>query len=334
MANTLGRQQVVGFGKQSSRGTGVTAAYWFRRNGEFTPNENVEYVVDDSAIGNNSMSRGSDPARQWAEPTIPFFVDLASWGAIEFNNADSYAVAGNADASGNVYDHTSKVGTATSIADKLLSINVDDATRGDLDYDDAILNGYKLDFNMSTKLTGTLDFVSKYSASGSQTVALVTPNYFMGRHITVKIGTAVSTLAAFSCKSGSIEISNGVNNDESAFNLGTVDIADHHKTERTATITLNKFLADNTYMAYFKAGTELAVEITIEDTATTIGTAANPLIKYTFPVCTVQSVPSNGLSDIRGEDLTLTAHYGLDDDESASYLYKSFITNLVDIYSA
>lgn len=336
MANTLGRQQVVGFGTQTARGSAKTADYFFRRNGDFDEGRNVEHLIDDSALGVNSPSRGVDVSKQWAEPTIPFFVDIASFGAIEYHNADSYSKTANADPAGTVVDHTYKVGTVASLSDKLVTINVEDLTLVDQNFVDAILNSIKLNFDMSSRVSAEASFISKYPVSGATTVAFTDPTYFMGRHVTIKLATSVSGLAnasAMAVKSGSLERSNNVNGDDTAFNLGSADIADHHMRERTATLTLNKFLADNTYLDYLEAGTEVAVQIAIVDTTATIGTAENPSLVYTFPKMSVKSEIKNGISDIRSEDLVLTAHYGLDDVESASYLYKVGITNLVADYA-
>jgi hypothetical protein len=75
-----------------------------------------------------------------------------------------------------------------------------------------------------------------------------------------------------------------------------------------------------------------ALKIHIVDTATTIGTAANPSYTVTFPKVSIKTDTGGDNNTRRTESITFQAHYGLDDVESASYLYKVEMTNLVPTY--
>lgn len=332
----IGRDQVVGVGLQSTRGTGVSADYWLQKiNFEF--NREVTHVADVSALGVSAMSAGVAVANKKSAPTISAYVDINAFGLLSYLDFETYADSANADGSGNVYDHTYKVGVATT-NERLATINVEDGNlEGDQDVVDAMLNKSTLSFDMDNYVTTDLEFVGKYPVGGTNTSSFSTPTNFLGRHVTIKYATSVSGLSGgttLTSKSGSVVINGNINNDSKAFNLGNIDIADHHKQGRNIEISISRYLEDQAFIDLMESGATRALQITIVDTGTTIGTAANPTLVYTFPKVSFKSTPAGGNDELRTEDLVLMPHYGLDNAESASYMAKLVVTNLVTDYEA
>jgi len=296
--------------------------------------------MDTSSYGVSAESSGVTVVKQHAEPTLTGYVDIDSWVLIEYAGSESYGVAANADASGLVYDHTFKAGLG-ALSDRLLSIAIEEGnTKGDEDIEDAILNSLNLNLNMSQRVGFEAQFIGKYPVAGANTSAFNTPVFFGAQNITVKITTGATRVAdlaaatAANVKSGTVTRNYNVNNDDSAFIFnGTGDIADHHQQSKNAEITLEKFMTDNTFRNYEKLGTTIAVQIIIEGGSLLTGaTTAKPKVVYTFPSCTVKRANGGDSNVLRTETLTITPHYGLDDVESASYMTKSVVTNLVATY--
>lgn len=334
MAGSLERQRLVGLGRQTARGTGVTADYWLQKTG-FTANRQAEHMNDEAANGSNAETKGADVSRRWAEPSIPVYVDLNSWGFVEYSNSDSYAVAAVSGESV-VYDHTMKVGI-TSITNKFMTLNADDPTVGDEDYVDFVINSLSNTFKTNERLSAEIGGVSQYPTGGTNTAALATPQYFYGRQVTVELAATVSAFSSstFGATDVTFDRNNNVDTSEtSAFQLGDIDIADHVIQSRSAELKVGKVLTNSTYIDYGKLATYRAARLTIVDTSVTLGNASNPTITITLPVVTVKSEPAGDSNARRTESLTITPHYGLDDAESASYLYKVVVRNTVADYSA
>ena len=333
MAISLGRHQTIGIGRQGTRGTGDTANYWLRKTA-WSENPVEQQIFDESAAGTNSATRGVGVDRLHAEPSVSGYIDINSFGLIEYANGDTYGSPSEVESG--VYDHEIKVGT-TTYADKFLTLNIDDAkTDGDLDFIDAIINTLNMPLNIGQRAMFDASFVSRYRASGTNTAAFVTPQYFYSKNITVKFASSVANFdTAASVYSASLNRSNNVNSDETAFVYdGTQNISNHHMTERSAELTFSQLATGLTYKDYAKDGDVIACQIVISDPSTTIGAASNPTLTYTFPTCSVKVARNEENGQLRKEDLTLTAHEGLDDDESATYLYKVEIRNTVADYSS
>lgn len=335
MANSIERSRFIGLARQAARDTADgTANYWMRKL-SFTPGRQSEHVMDESAIGVTAETSGVDVTRRWAEPSMEVYVDINAWGLVEYANSETYAVETTSGETA-VYDHTFKVGTSSNPSN-LLTINSEDPTLGDLDFADTIINGITMNMNTNARLNATIDAVSQYPASGSSTSAIATPQYFYGRQVTVEMAATVSAFSSstFGATGVTFTRSNNVDTGEgSAFQLGNIDIADHVMQSKSAELTIGKVLTNSTYLDYDKAATTRAVRLTVSDTATTLGTAANPTIQITFPLVSVKSEQSGDNNARRMENLTITPHYGENDDESASYLYKVVVTNTVADYSA
>lgn len=334
MAGSIERQRVIGIGRQAARGSGTTADYWLRKL-SFTPGRQTEHLHDESAIGNNAQTSGTNFSRRWSTPSFQAYIDLNAWGLIEYANSDSYAVA-TAAGETVVYDHTFKSGIS-SITQKFLSVNTEDATLGDEDYDDAIIDSIEMPINMNSRLMATVNLVGKYPASGTSTSSIVTPQYFYGRQVTVELAATVAAFSSstFGATNVNFNRNNNVDSSEvSAFQLGNVDIADHVMTSKTAELTVGKVLTGATYIDYDKLATLRAVRLTIADTATTIGNASNPTMIITLPYCSIKAEESGDNNSRRLENLVITPHYGTDDDEEAAYMSKVVIRNTVADYAA
>lgn len=66
MAKYIGRQINVGFGKETTRGTAVAIARWLPKT-DFSFDEKMETIQDESSIGVITDARDSFVAKRWAE---------------------------------------------------------------------------------------------------------------------------------------------------------------------------------------------------------------------------------------------------------------------------
>src|SRR5665811_281042 len=168
MAVTIDRQTNVGLAKESSRGTAVAPTYWLPHQ-EVSIQDRVEKAVDNSALGRIEEAFDADITSQWAEGSLAGVIYADSVGLLMLNTFGAVSTAANADASGDVYDHTFSVQNSTSHPS--ITVAVKDQNE-DLAYALGMLESFELtaELNQFVRYSGA--FQAKASASATNTAAV------------------------------------------------------------------------------------------------------------------------------------------------------------------
>lgn len=286
MTNLIGRQISYGLGVESTRGTAVAPDFWVRHLSADVWTK-TDKIFNESANGNVVGANQADIARQWSEGTLEAKVQSDSFGVVLYGALGAVSTDGNADASGNVYDHTFTL--ANSTTPKSLTI-AQKSANADRAYALAVVNSFGLKVEAGEYATFELGVMAKKHASASNTVAYTSEDEFTSKHASVKFATNVAGLSgatAISVESVSLNIARNV---EPYWAHGSVEPAEINGGRVDITGSMVLRWDSETYENLFYNNTNQAVEIELVNTDVTIGTAANPTITITMPTVSIESI--------------------------------------------
>jgi hypothetical protein len=278
-------------------------------------------------MGRNEKFNDSAVVAKWADGKLEGKVGDITIGYLLYNIFGDLTTTANADASGNVKDHTFNI-TQTKVAPSLTVARKDPKTsrRHAL----AILADLEITAEAGgwVKVSGTLQ--AKAGVDSTETVAFVVENEFTSKHVIAKLAANVSGLAAASdiaTKSIKITIKRSVNafipngaDEPVAFDIGTSEV------EGEAVLRyLNTTYEDLSY-----ANTARALQVTIKNTDVTIGTAANPGLVFTAPRVRLNTFSmSTDLDNVIEQTVGISGELDL----TAGYMLRAVLTNLQTAYS-
>lgn len=286
MADIIGRQISYGIGKETTRGTAVSAGHWLRHLSADLWTK-VDKTLNESANGTNVKYNDSDIARQWAEGTLEGKVQTESFGMVLLGALGTVASVANADASGDVYNHTFSI--ANSSTPQSLTI-VQKSANADRAYALAMVDNLNITAEAGEYVKFNMGVTAKKHASATSTVAYIDETEFTSKHITAKMAANVAGLTgatAIDVESVSLDVNRNL---EPYFAHGSVDVSEINSTtvEITGSITLR--WDASTYEDLFYADTKQAFQLVMDNTDVTIGTAANPSITITVPKASIETL--------------------------------------------
>jgi hypothetical protein len=321
----IGRRVSVGFGIESVSGTGVAPAAWFKHLSlDFQRRTTV--IQNDSAIGRQEKNNDSAIVGKYADGKFEGKVGDITIGYLLYNIFGDLATTTNADASGNVKDHTFNV-SQTKVSPSLTVARVDPKTsrRHAL----AMIAELEIAFETGgwVKVNGSLS--AKVGTTSSETVAFAAENEFTSKHIISKLAANVSGIGAATAletKSGKITIKRDVTafipqgtDEPVSFDIGPTDF--------TGELVL-RYLNTTQEDLWF-ANTVQALKIAISNTDVTIGTSAHPGLAFTAPRVRLSSFGmSNDLDSIVEQTVGISGEL----DMTAGYMLRAVLTNLQTSY--
>lgn len=140
----IGRLVQVGIGKESTRGTAVTATYWNPWI-DLTIDEKKEFAVDDQSYGIIEDNTNQTQTRKWAQGSLAGNVLDQSTGLLFYSMFGGYGVSGPTDSA---YTHTFTIGQ--SAQHQSLTFNLHDPLSAqDYQYANGVVE--KLELDMALK---------------------------------------------------------------------------------------------------------------------------------------------------------------------------------------
>jgi len=277
MNTKIGAQESVAIGKESTAGIAVVATHTIPTDGSQSLNSGAEYTKDEQARGSRAIRSNSEISLLKTEPGFGGDVMSESIGIILEGMFGSVSSAANADASGNVYDHTYSVLEDTALPTYTIrTLNgVEDIMST---YN--VVNELTINFAADSRATYTVSYMGQ-----KQEVATGTPAYdsddapFRATDAIVKLATSLAGLDAadsICVISGSITFTNNIQ----TFKCTESD--EHSKivgTGFSVSGSLTLLFEDGTYRDFNLGGTKRALRIDLINTGVTIGTAANPQLQ-------------------------------------------------------
>jgi len=316
----IGRLRQIGIGKESTKGTKVDATYWIGvESGKVIPL--VEFAENG---GNNGRIEGPTQSHVVKSDCITSFTASvrSDWIGMLLKAAFGAVSSGAASGETIVYEHTYTV------------LNSNDHTAYTIRHKDGITAEYST-YSMLNKLTlsceagGLLmcdaEFIGRSLAAEAATPAYTTNYTWKGSEGTIKVGAAITNLAAASAVGFhklKLEIDKGLLVHHA---FGSVTHTDAFNSALKVTGELELVHSANTYRDYIPAGSNLAMRIAF--IGDTIGNAEKRELQITLAKCAFDKWEvTDANDDIQIETIGFTAQYDI--DESSPQMIGAVLTNL------
>lgn len=307
MAKAIGRLADVGVGRESTRGTGVAATLWLPK--QTAGFDDVANKVD-SALAYGNIGMGNDS----------YVTHLNSEGELGFDMGDQtigyflYAAIGTLNSSGptdSAYTHTLTL--LNSNQHTSLTLHIKEANVAARRYTRCMVDELTFDLKPDDVVKVTAKLVANPSQDTVDTPAYTAENKFLGRHLTFKLASLASGLAAaaqISVKSLKFTIKNNVVLDHvMGATVQPEDILNRNF-EITGEVEID--YQDRTYVNLMKNGTYNAVRIQLTNTDVVIGASTRPTFTLDLSRCHFSAWTVNRNNDeIMSQKFTFTALYDI-----------------------
>ncbi len=321
MTKFIGRQVSVGVGVESTPGTAVAPTDWYKQIG-LSFQRKATLIQNDSAMGRVERHNDSAIAEKWAEGAISGKISDVLIGYFLYQLFGSLSTEANADASGDVYDHTFTV--ANSVGAKYLTIVRKDPN-SNRRYSLASFDEFEITWEAGqwVRFSGTLK--SKPGATNTDNAAYTAEHEFTSKHVTIKRADTAAGLGAavaIPVKSGRLTFTRPT---ELYFATGSIEPTDANTLafEVGGELVLQYNNADIEDDWYADTAQALLIDFTNSDA--TIGTAANPSLVFTLPQVKFSTFDiSDDLDGIVEQTVGFGAEFNTDD----SAMITALLTNL------
>lgn len=271
MTQIIGRLEDVGIGIETTRGTAVAPTYWLATD-EKTHDDKANIVMDDAAHGVLGEVSHAALTRQWADGTIRGSVGQSSIGAF------LTLLAGAAPSTSTTLgEYTHTFTQANNVTNKSGTIAYKDGNQ-DLRFAMAMLDSLTLTMELDQFFKYEANFISKKSATATNTVSRSLENIFAPTYAGVKLAATQGDLGAataINVRSASVTFAK---NAEAKQVLGSADLNDVHNRTLQVTGTLEVYYDNTTYKDYVFSQTERALRLQVVNTGVTLANSSNPRI--------------------------------------------------------
>ncbi len=328
MSKGIGRLFGVGIAKETSRGTPISSASFWIPFGEAAVEEKDQKVTDEQSFGVIEDSLGQSIVKQWAEVNIKAPIGDKHFPLLLFAALGGLSTGANADASGNVKDHTITV--AQSAQHQSLTVFLKDPLAS-ADYKHAlgVVESLEIEYQLGKFLEYSASLRAKKGTSASLSTAYAAENRFLPQHLTFKLASTLAGLGAASAtniRSLKLKISKNVEDDDV---LGSVAPNDFLNKEFMIEGELEALWNDETFKTLALAATPQAIRLDLKNTDATIGTAANPQIRIDLAKVVFKEITRPiKINDLVKQTLSFKAHYSASDTKMITIL----VTNLQASY--
>ena len=258
MTKVIGRLSQIGIGAESTRGTSVASDYTVPvTNIDF--DDKVEYADNDSGFGRIEEKNDAAVIKRWAEGQYEGKIFDQSVG-LELMALFGASPSSAQRTTTGVYDHTFTL--AQNNQHKSLTLSYEDANL-DLRYAMAMLNTWSLELAVDNYARRTANFVSKKSASASNSMSYVNENEFIPKDITFKVATDLAGLdgaSAIKIRSFNMEVNKNV---EALYVLGSNEPDDIANKQFAVTGSFEAYFNETTYRDFVLNGSQKALRIDI-----------------------------------------------------------------------
>jgi len=326
MPNTLwvGRRQSVGIGLETTRGVGVSPAYWLNAL-SFSFSDKPVRARSEASFG--GIWGGDQSPVVFTPAEGEFDVELGdqSFGAILVALLGSISSASNGDDS---YTHTYTLQNDNQ-HDSLSITTIDPI--GNFIYELAMINSLELTIEPDSLIHYTVNFISKGSTdTAGQSASFGAERKFVGRMLQFKLASLTSGLAAASkinLKSLTLRFEKNAEANQTLSTIQPEDVV-NKLFSISGEITLD--YSDRTYLNLVKEGTYQAVRVNL--THTDDAGSGNP---YAFNIdlskCDFEDFdPDFSLDEIVTQTVSFTALY--DSGNNDNLFQNCTLTNQVASY--
>lgn len=190
MSKFIGRRFNIGLGKESTRGTAVVASYWYPKM-DFSVEDQVDTVIDNSGIGVIEDSNSSDIVKKYSEGNIAGRITDTGFGLIlmaVFGTDNKTTTAGES----TVYDHTFSM--LQSSQHPSLTIAVVEPNSTGLRYPLAMVESLQITAEINKYAMYKVGFRANTPSATANTASFTAENTFLPQHGTVKISPTLTSI--------------------------------------------------------------------------------------------------------------------------------------------
>lgn len=328
MSKGIGRLMQMGVAKETSRGTPEAAATYWIPFSEAAVDERRDFVTEDQSRGVIEGSAGERLVKKFVEASVKAPIGDRHFGLVllaALGSVNSAAHSGETI----VYDHTFSVNE--SAQHQALSLFLDDPLGG-ADYKHGLgtVKSLEIKYERGRMIDYALSLLAKTGTSATLTPSTVTENLFLPQHATFKLATNLAGLSAASAtviRSLSLKIEKNIEHDDV---LGNVEPSDFLNKQFVISGELEAtWQNESDFKTAFLAGTQKALRIQLQDTATTLGTASNPTLTIDLAkVIFGELTRPISVNNVIMQRLQFKAHYSISDTK----MVQAVLTNLVATY--
>lgn len=176
-------------------------------------------------------------------------------------------------------------------------------------------------------LMADVEMIGQGRENGTGTAAFVTSNFFTAGMLTTKIAAAITNLSGASALP-TTDLKLTIERDVTPiYNHGSVEPAKFIAGPLKVSLELGIMYEATTYRALYEAGTDKAVSLSWQDTATTIGSAENPGLDIIIAKMYIMKAERpDGIDEADEEKLMLEATYDIDEADTNKFI-KAILTN-------
>ncbi|CCD89852.1 protein of unknown function [Bradyrhizobium sp. ORS 285] len=325
MAKFTGRQFVIGIGKESVRGTAVSAAYWLP-DASLTIDDKIKAAKDETNVYAIEDGVGQEVAARYSEASIEGRITDQSFGAIlmaAFGTDTKTTVGGEA----SVYDH--KFTVLQSAQHPSYSISAYSPNEaGGVVYPLGMLDSLDFTFDLEKYAMYKAVFKANKNQSQSNTVSFTSENAFRPQDITLKYAANLAGLGAgtaVQCKKIQVSIKKNTEDDQV---LGSIDPVDRLNKQFGITGSFELFYTDRTMIDTIMLGDlAKAIQITVTNAGVTLGTSSNPTLTIRLAKVKLSEVArAQANNGIVKQTVKFQAFYSLSDTEMADITLRNTVS--------
>jgi len=322
MGKHIGRSQSVGIGKETTRGTVVTPAFWLPLM-DFDFDDKFEYEVEEEAMGVIEDSNDLEVVKKLAIGKLGGQIRDKSFGLILLN---TYGGVASAVKETTAYDHTFNV--AQSVEHQSLTLEVKNDNE-QLAFANCMTQSIEISAEIGKNVNYNMDVRAKLGVAASNTPSIVNENKLRAKDIIIKFADDLAGLDAASpikAKKFNIIINKNLEDDDI---LGSDESDDYNNKQFSIEGTMELNYDATTYKALALAGTQKAVRFDAINTDVTIGASSNPELKTDIAKIKFTEFSKNGgLNDIIKQTLSFKGLYSFSDAKAI----QTILTNEVVSY--
>ena len=325
MPKAIGNLVKLGIGKESTRGSAVSPAYWIFKT-ELDWQEKVEHAIEESSVGVIADATDAEIVRKWAEGSFGGNIKDKSIGLILLSlfGEVSSAVKGGETA---VYEHTFSL--LNSAQHPSLTLAIDDPWQ-DYKFPLAMIESLEIKYERGKFINYTASFKSKKGETASLTASYTPENSFRPQDFVLKIASNLSGLDAadaVNIKSATLKFEKNLEIDDV---LGSIDPVDILNKQFVCTGEIEALFEDETtFKSAFLNDVAKALRFDIKNTAVTIGNSSNPQLRIDLAkVKFTELTRATPIGDLVVQTIGFKAFYSIED----SKMLQVVLTNTVSSY--
>lgn len=324
MTKIIGRQNSIGIGKESTRGTAVTPTYWVPFL-EVKADNKVESVVDQASLARLEDSDGMAVTAKYAEVSWKTKLKHTHFGLLMYSLFGTVSSVAKASPNTAVYDHTFSVAQSTSHQSLSVALK---GSNDDVVFANAVVDSLSITAELGNYVNYEVSLIAKASASASNTVAHSAEKDYTPQMLTFKTATTQAGLTAASAvkiRNVKLEIKQNLLREHV---LGAVGVNDVLNQSFGITGSIVLLHTDATYadMQNNETYTAMRFDFIHSDT---IGTSSNPELQIDLHRARITNYERKmTINDMIEESFDFTAHYSLTD----SKMITAILTNTATAY--